>query len=67
MFEIDYGRARELYASYGDVTASGQARRWHTDVTFVARPPVGSILNAVVIPPAGGDTLFSNRTPPSRG
>ena len=34
---------------------------WHTDVTFVERPPLGSILNAVVIPPAGGDTLFSDQ------
>ena len=30
-------------------------------MTFVERPPLGSILNAVVIPPAGGDTLWSNQ------
>ena len=34
---------------------------WHTDVTFVERPPVGSILRAIVIPPSGGDTLFSDQ------
>jgi alpha-ketoglutarate-dependent taurine dioxygenase len=33
----------------------------YTDVTFVERPPLGSILNAVVIPPSGGDTLFSDQ------
>jgi taurine dioxygenase len=62
VFEIDYTKARELYATYGDVSRR-QARgvHWHTHVTFVARPPLGSILNAVVIPPAGGDTLFSNQ------
>lgn len=62
VFEIDYSRARELYAQYGDVsTRQRQGLGWHTDVTFVERPPLGSILNAVVIPPAGGDTLWSNQ------
>lgn len=31
---------------------------WHTDVTFVQTPPLGALLHAVVIPPAGGDTLW---------
>ena len=34
--------------------------RWHTDVTFVANPPMGSILRGVVIPPYGGDTQWIN-------
>ncbi len=59
VFEIDYTKARTLYAErkgeeYGD------RERWHTDVTFVERPPLGSILNAIVIPPAGGDTLWAD-------
>ena len=33
---------------------------WHTDVTFVAAPPMGSILRAVQVPPLGGDTCWSN-------
>jgi len=62
VFEIDYSRARELYKTYGDLTRRrSQAVGWHTDVTFVERPPTGSILNAVVIPPSGGDTLWSNQ------
>ncbi len=62
VFEIDYGRARELYASYGDLTRKrSSAVGWHTDVTFVQRPPAGSVLNAVVIPPSGGDTLWTNQ------
>lgn len=62
VFEIDYSKARELYASYGELTRRrSQAVGWHTDVTFVERPPTGSILNAVVIPPSGGDTLWSNQ------
>jgi len=33
---------------------------WHTDITFVPNPAMGSILRGVVIPPAGGDTLWTN-------
>jgi alpha-ketoglutarate-dependent taurine dioxygenase len=61
IFEIDYSKARELYDSYGDLAARSQGISWHTDVTFVRRPPAGSILRAVVIPEAGGDTAFSNQ------
>ncbi|RVX38402.1 taurine dioxygenase [Nonomuraea polychroma] len=34
--------------------------RWHTDVTFVDRPPLASVLRAVTVPDAGGDTLWTN-------
>jgi taurine dioxygenase len=34
--------------------------RWHTDLTFVPNPPLGSILRGVVVPSFGGDTIFSN-------
>jgi taurine dioxygenase len=33
---------------------------WHTDMTFLERPPLGSILRARVIPEHGGDTLFAS-------
>ena len=33
---------------------------WHTDVTFMATPPMGSILHAVEMPEVGGDTLWVN-------
>ncbi|OAA24531.1 taurine dioxygenase [Frankia sp. EI5c] len=33
---------------------------WHTDVTFVHNPPMGSILRGVVVPPYGGDTQWTN-------
>jgi taurine dioxygenase len=61
VFEIDYSAGRELYASYGDVSTHNRGIHWHTDVTFVARPPAGSILRAVVVPESGGDTYFSNQ------
>jgi len=33
---------------------------WHTDVTFIETPPLGSILHGVVIPEVGGDTIFAD-------
>ena len=34
---------------------------WHSDTTYLERPPMGSMLYAVKIPPYGGDTLFANQ------
>ena len=33
---------------------------WHTDLTYTARPSRAGILDARVIRPTGGDTLFAN-------
>jgi taurine dioxygenase len=33
---------------------------WHTDVTFVKRPPLGSVLRAVNVPDVGGDTNWAD-------
>src|SRR5690606_34861419 len=33
---------------------------WHTDMTFLERPPLGSILRARVIPEVGGDTMLAS-------
>lgn len=36
------------------------AAEWHADMTYRAAPPFASILQAVVVPPAGGDTLWAS-------
>lgn len=36
------------------------ASSWHTDVTFVPDYPEASILRAIEVPEAGGDTLWAN-------
>jgi len=37
------------------------AEGWHSDWSFQARPPAGTCLYGLVIPPLGGDTLFANQ------
>lgn len=39
----------------------GRANAWHTDVTFTATPPKGSLLSMVVCPDKGGDTIWTNQ------
>ncbi|MFC6082645.1 TauD/TfdA dioxygenase family protein [Sphaerisporangium aureirubrum] len=43
-----------------DYSAGQKVDRWHTDVTFVDRPPLASVLRAIKVPPAGGDTIWAN-------
>jgi alpha-ketoglutarate-dependent sulfate ester dioxygenase len=38
------------------MTATG----WHTDITFVANPAMASVLRGAVVPPFGGDTMWTN-------
>lgn len=34
---------------------------WHTDWSFQAKPPAGTCLLSITIPPCGGDTVFANQ------
>ncbi len=36
------------------------AEHWHSDVTFERQPPLGSVLRGLVIPEAGGDTMWAS-------
>ncbi len=44
-----------------DSGTGARADVWHTDVTFSTTPPLASILNMVLSPDAGGDTLWTNQ------
>lgn len=33
---------------------------WHTDVPFIEAPPMGALLSARILPPSGGDTMWTS-------
>jgi len=51
-------RHPEIYVL--DSRDGGKSPVWHTDVTFMPRPPLGSVLRAVTLPSVGGDTLWTD-------
>ena len=38
----------------------GTENGWHTDVTWMQKPSLGSVAQCIELPPFGGDTLFSD-------
>ncbi len=36
------------------------AAEWHADMTYRKEPPFGTLLQAIELPPCGGDTLFAS-------
>ncbi len=53
----------EMHALAFDDGAAAKGSRvdeWHTDGSFMARPPMGTMLRAVVLPTTGGDTCFAD-------
>jgi alpha-ketoglutarate-dependent sulfate ester dioxygenase len=51
----DAPHLREMDSSHGS-----RANHWHTDLTFIERPPAICLLHAVIIPEVGGDTMWAN-------
>ncbi|RKN44911.1 TauD/TfdA dioxygenase family protein [Streptomyces hoynatensis] len=52
--------AERPYLREIDSAKGTRANHWHTDLTFVDRPPAFLLLHGVVIPPVGGDTIWAN-------
>jgi taurine dioxygenase len=52
--------APEIMVLDHDAAHRPNSDRWHNDATYLATPPEAGILFADVIPPLGGDTLWSN-------
>ena len=44
-----------------DETTPLFAENWHSDWSFLDRPPSGTCLLSIEIPPIGGDTMFTNQ------
>jgi taurine dioxygenase len=52
-----YEQVSVLDSAEGNVAAM-----WHTDETFLERPPKATLLHAQVVPPVGGDTVWASST-----
>lgn len=55
-----YPVTRKRTAFAGRPAAARVWSDWHTDITAAVNPPFASILRAVVVPPYGGDTHWTN-------
>src|SRR5262245_13901447 len=59
LLEVDYTQARlqERFSADGRVPRTDV---WHTDVSFMATPPLGTVMQVTHSAAVGGDTLYSN-------
>ena len=53
-----YPEIFEIHATRHSKVANGEF--WHSDVSCDEEPPLGTMLQLHILPPCGGDTMFSN-------
>ncbi len=53
-----YPEIFEIHANKESKVANGEF--WHSDVSCDEKPPLGTMLQLHVLPPSGGDTMFSD-------
>lgn len=53
-----YPEIFEIHATRHSKVANGEF--WHSDVSCDEKPPLGTMLQIHILPPCGGDTMFSN-------
>ena len=53
-----YPEIFEIHATRRSKVANGEF--WHSDVSCDEEPPLGTMLQIHILPPCGGDTMFSN-------
>ena len=53
-----YPEIFEIHATRQSKVANGEF--WHSDVSCDEEPPLGTMLQIHILPPCGGDTMFSN-------
>jgi taurine dioxygenase len=59
-FIANDGEHPEIIVLESTADKPNAAEAWHTDVTFRACPPLGSVLRGRIIPEVGGDTVWAN-------
>lgn len=57
---LDQGEIPEVVRFDRGQDNPGMENIWHVDVSWQQRPPLGSVLRAIDVPDAGGDTLWSD-------
>jgi alpha-ketoglutarate-dependent sulfate ester dioxygenase len=64
LYVVDAKAERKQFGRDGDRPPFAPPRPtgpdWHTDITFVANPARASLLRGAVVPPYGGDTMWTN-------
>ncbi len=53
-----YPEIFEIHATKDSKVANGEF--WHSDVSCDEKPPLGTMLQLHILPPSGGDTMFSD-------